>query len=68
MKKTYNVTTRTSTGAMVQKGVLAQDSSATPPVPAIIVAIQAALANAGAGAEILNVSFGATVDIDTTAA
>jgi hypothetical protein len=51
---------------MVQKGVLAEDSTATPPVPAIIVAVQAALSNAGAGAEILNVSFGATVDIDTT--
>ena len=53
---------------MVQKGVLAEDSTATPPVPAIIVAIQAALANAGAGAEVLNISFGTTVDIDTTVA
>ena len=67
MKKTYMINTRKSDGSMVQKGILAQDSSATPPVPAIIVAIQAALTNAGTGAEVLNISFGATVDIDTTA-
>lgn len=66
MKKTYMVNTRKADGSMVQKGVLAEDSTATPPVPAIIVAVQAALSNAGAGAEILNVSFGSTVDIDTT--
>ena len=68
MKKTYMINTRKSDGSMVQKGVLAEDSSATPPVPAIIVAIQAALTNAGAGAEVLNISFGVTVDIDTTVA
>jgi hypothetical protein len=68
MKKTYMINTRKSDGSMVQKGVLAEDSSATPPVLAIIVAIQAALSNAGAGAEVLNISFGATVDIDTTVA
>jgi hypothetical protein len=67
MKKTFMINTRKSDGSMVQKGILAQDSSATPPVPAIIVAIQAALTNAGTGAEVLNISFGATVDIDTTA-
>jgi hypothetical protein len=66
MKKTFMINTRKSDGSMVQKGVLAQDSPATPPVPAIIVAIQAALSSAGAGSEVLNVSFGATVDIDTT--
>jgi len=53
---------------MVQKGVLSEDSTATPSVPAIIAAIQAALTSAGTGAEVLNVSFGATVDIDTTTA
>ena len=68
MKKTYMINTRKADGSMVQKGVLAEDSTATPPVPAIIAAIQAALTNAGTGAEVLNVSFGATVDIDTSAA
>ena len=67
MKKTYMINTRKADGSMVQKGVLAEDSAATPPVPAIIVAIQAALTNSGTGAEVLNISFGVTVDIDTTA-
>ena len=67
MKKTYMINTRKADGSMVQNGVLAEDSSATPPVPAIITAIQAALTYAGTGAEVLNISFGATVDIDTTA-
>jgi hypothetical protein len=68
MKKTYMINTRKADGSMVQKGVLSEDSTATPSVPAIIAAIQAALTSAGTGAEVLNVSFGATVDIDTTTA
>jgi hypothetical protein len=68
MKKTFMINTRKSDGSMVQKGVLSEDSTATASVPAIITAIQAALTSAGTGAEVLNVSFGATVDIDTTVA
>ena len=60
MKKTFMINTRKSDGSMVQKGVLAQDSSATPPVPAIIVAIQAALAT-------LETSLAASLDARITA-
>ena len=68
MKKTYSITTRKADGTMGQKGVLAQESGTTSAVPAIVAAINAALAAAGSGAEVLGVQFGQTVDIDATTA
>jgi len=70
MKKTYTVGVKDSSGTMTQRGILAQDTT-TPlvwqgPIPAIVVAINAALNAEGTASEALNANFGGNVDIDAT--
>jgi hypothetical protein len=65
MKVVFQVQSRKGDGSIIMKGVLAQDSG-TPTVPAIIRAANAALADAGEGAEVIQVLRASQIDIDAT--
>lgn len=72
-KKVFGITIKKSDGTLVQQGILAQDTPGATkkptlpdPCPASLMAHIAALAAAGPNAEVVQMGFGNSVDIDTT--